>query len=109
MCVHAQFCLTLRAHQLQPARPLCLWDFPGKNTGDLPDPGIETVSPVLQADSLQLSHQGSTWRVGVLSKHFLSKQKWAPSLLFPVTPKAGALPLHFRRQLRAAASQMSWV
>ena len=33
MCVHAQFCLTLRAHQLQPARPLCLWDFPGKNTG----------------------------------------------------------------------------
>ena len=44
------------------------WDFPGKNTGsglpfpppgDLPDPGIETVSPALQADSLLLSHLGS--------------------------------------------------
>ena len=25
---------------------------------DLPDPGIESVSPALQADSLLLSHQG---------------------------------------------------
>lgn len=40
---------------------------------------------------------------------FLSKQKWAPSLLFPVTPKAGALPLNFRGQLGAAAWQISWV
>ena len=40
-------------------------DFPGKNTGggchfllqgNLPDPGIEPVSPTLQADSLSLSH-----------------------------------------------------
>ena len=32
--------------------------------GDLPDPGIEPVSSVLQADSLPLSHQGSTeWPV----------------------------------------------
>ena len=40
---------------------LCLWNFPGKNTGvvaisslpsgDLPDPGIEPKSPALQADS----------------------------------------------------------
>ena len=27
--------------------------------GDLPDLGIEPVSPTLQADSLPLSHQGS--------------------------------------------------
>ena len=27
--------------------------------GDLPDPGIEPVSPALQADSLPLSHLGS--------------------------------------------------
>ena len=27
--------------------------------GDLPDPGIETVSPALQADSLSLRYQGS--------------------------------------------------
>ena len=50
--------------------------FPGKNAGmdwhflhpeDLPDPGIEPGSPALQADSLSLSHQGSTdrWWVGM--------------------------------------------
>ena len=27
--------------------------------GDLPNPGIETGSPTMQADSLPLSHQGS--------------------------------------------------
>ena len=46
---------------LQPARLLCPWDFSGKNTGvrchfsfpgNLPDPGIEPLSPTLQADSL---------------------------------------------------------
>ena len=45
------------------ARLLCSWNPPSKNTrvgchllvlslGDLPDPGIEPMSPVLQADSL---------------------------------------------------------
>ena len=29
--------------------------------GDLPNPGIETTSPTLQADSLQLSHLESQW------------------------------------------------
>ena len=34
MCAAAaQSCLTLWPHGLQPARPLCPWDFPGKNTG----------------------------------------------------------------------------
>ena len=35
---------------------------PSPTPGDLPDPGIEPMSPVvpaLQADSLQLSHLGS--------------------------------------------------
>ena len=50
------------------ARPLCPWDFPGQeywngspldSPGHLPNPGIESMSPVLQADSLPLSHQGS--------------------------------------------------
>ena len=47
----------------EPARLLCSWDFPGKNTGvgcdfllqgGLPDPRIEptSASPALQADSL---------------------------------------------------------
>ena len=53
---------------LSPARLHCPWYFTGKNTGvgchfllqgNLPDPGIEPVSLVLQADSLPLSHLGS--------------------------------------------------
>ena len=56
---------------------LCPWDFPGQEywsgllcppPGDLPDPGIKPtspVSPVLQADSLPLSHQeGGGFLVG---------------------------------------------
>ena len=33
-------------------------------SGDLPNPGIEPVSPALQADSLRLSHQGSPVHCG---------------------------------------------
>ena len=35
LCVlsHLQSCLTLRPYELQPARLLCPWDSPGKNTG----------------------------------------------------------------------------
>ena len=32
-CSAMQSCLTLQSHGLQPARLLCLWNFPGKNTG----------------------------------------------------------------------------
>ena len=32
---------------------------PFSSPGDLPDPGIEPASPVMQADSLPLRHQGS--------------------------------------------------
>ena len=47
---------SLHPRGLQPARLLCPWDFPGKNTwsglpfpspGDLPDPGINHMSPAL--------------------------------------------------------------
>ena len=34
--------------------------FPWPSPGDLPDPGIEPVSPAMQADSLPLSHLGSS-------------------------------------------------
>ena len=35
------------------------WNWlPFHTPGDLPDPGIEPVSPALQADALRLSHQG---------------------------------------------------
>ena len=55
-------------HRLEPARLLCPWDSPGKDTGvgrhcsppgDLPNPGNESRSPSLQADSYHLSHQRS--------------------------------------------------
>ena len=47
---------SLRPHGLKPARLLCPWDFPSKNTGvnchfflqgNLLDPGIELRSPAL--------------------------------------------------------------
>ena len=31
--MHAQSCLTLQSHRLQPTRLPCPWEFPGKNTG----------------------------------------------------------------------------
>ena len=57
VCMHGkslQSHQTLRRQRPWPARLLCPWDFPGKNTGvgcpflqgDLPDPGIEPISPV---------------------------------------------------------------
>ena len=58
---------SLRPCGLQPIRLLCPWGFsrqeywttlPYLPPGDLPDPGIEPMSP-LQADSWPLSHQGS--------------------------------------------------
>ena len=63
---------SLQLYGLYSTRLLYLWDSSGKNTGsgllcspvDLPDLGIEPVSPALQADSLLLSHWGSpcvTW------------------------------------------------
>ena len=52
---------SLQPRGLRPARFLCPWNSPGKNTGvgchsflqgNLPDPGIKPESPILQADSL---------------------------------------------------------
>ena len=54
----AKMCLILGPHGLQPTRLLCPWDFPGNwsglpfpSPGDLPYPGIEPMSPTLQAVS----------------------------------------------------------
>ena len=76
VCMHACSVLSvmsdsLQPHGLQPAKLLCPWNFPCKNTEkwvsifsskDLPNSGIELTSPVslaLQADSQPLSHQES--------------------------------------------------
>ena len=64
----AQSCPTLlRPHELQPARFLCPWDFPGKNTRvgchfllqEIPSQGSNPGLLHWQADSLSLSHLGS--------------------------------------------------
>ena len=44
-------------HEISQARRLEQVAIP--SPGDLPDPGIKSTSPALQADSLPLSHQGS--------------------------------------------------
>ena len=71
MCVHAQSCLTLLwPFELQPARLLCPWDFPGRSSRVschfflqeiflIQGLNLFPVSPAFQADSLMLSHQGS--------------------------------------------------
>ena len=57
-CLVAQSCPTLLPHRLKPARLLCPWDFPSKNTGVgchfllqgiFHAPGIEPASPVSPA------------------------------------------------------------
>ena len=68
-CLFAKLCLILLPHHgLQPARLLCPWDFPGKNTGVgyhfllqgiFPTQGLSPGLMHQQADSLPLSHQGS--------------------------------------------------
>ena len=51
--------------------------------GDLPDPGTEPASPALQADSLQMNHQGSpsylkNWNGFWIWRHYLISafSKW---------------------------------
>ena len=60
---------SLQLHGLQPARLLCPRGLPRQEhrgglpcppPGDPPGPGIELGTPALQADSLPLSHQGSS-------------------------------------------------
>ena len=68
VCLVAQLCLTLcDPMDCSPARLLCSWDSPGKNTGvgchsllqeNLPNPGIEPSSPALQADSFPAEPPG---------------------------------------------------
>ena len=68
----AQSCPTLQPCGLQPARLLCPWNSPAKNTGvgchappspgDLPNPGIEARFSALQAVSLPSEHRKITLR-----------------------------------------------
>ena len=52
---------------------------PFRSAGNVPSPGIEPVSPVLQADSLRLSHRKPKY-MGTTS--FFSSKKQTPSFFF---------------------------
>ena len=74
---------SLWPHGLYPARFLCPWDSPGKNTGGgellcpppraLPNPGVEPRSPPLQADSLLSEPPGKPINTAVGSLSLLQE------------------------------------
>ena len=66
-CMHAKLLQSRPTLWPQPARLLCSWDSPGKNTGVgccallqgiFPNPGIKPKSPAWQVESLSLSSPG---------------------------------------------------
>ena len=85
-CLVTKSCLTLLPpHKLQPARLLCPWDFPGKNTGvgchflfqeNLPNPGWNLHLMNWQADSLPLSHQGNPYVCITLKQNKRLPELW---------------------------------
>ena len=72
---------SLWPHGLYASRLLCPWDFAGKNTGvgwHFLLQGIcltQSASPSLQADSILLSHQGSTFIILILFLPLLWTEK----------------------------------
>ena len=80
---------SLKSHGMYPARLLCSWNFPGKNTGlgsipspgDCPDPGKEPKYPTFQAGSLPFEPAGKpkTPQLFGLKKYFHMKN-WDPQM-----------------------------
>ena len=69
---HSVVFKALQRHGLKPARLLCPWGFsrqeywrglPCPPPGDLPNPGIEPRSPILQADSLPFGPPGKLMNI----------------------------------------------
>ena len=65
---------SLRPHGLQPARLLCPWNSPGKNTGlgchallqgDLPNPGIKPTPLTSPALAGEFFTTGATWEAHI--------------------------------------------
>ena len=64
VCACSVLSNSLGPHELQPARFLCPWNFPGKNTGvgchflfqEIPDPGITLLSPASASGLLTTVH-----------------------------------------------------
>ena len=88
---------TLRHCGLQPARPLCPWDSPGKNTAvgcrastrDLPDPGVKPTSHVSCIGRWVLYHQhhlrSSYVYVHIFKDWNISSLKYACSTKFKIS------------------------
>ena len=86
---------SLWPHGLQPARLLCPWDPPGKNTGvgchallqgHLPDSGTEPTHSALQADSLSVSCYGQCNPVHQNNKKVWKYIFWPFQHSFAVSP-----------------------
>ena len=75
VCGCAQSCLTLRHHRLLAASLLCLWNFPGKNTGMGCHFLLQRILPTqgLNPWSLHLMH----WQVDSLLLHSLGSPQVA--------------------------------
>ena len=73
---------SLQSHGLYPTRPLCPWGFsrqeywselPCPPPGNLPNPGIEPISPTLQVDSLSSEPPGKPKNTGMDSLSLLQR------------------------------------
>ena len=68
---------------------------PFSSPGDLPDPGMEPMSPALQADSIPLSQRGSQPPIRVQNLLIQGKE---PPLIIP-TPEAYLITITNRKWL----------
>ena len=83
VCVNSVMSNSLWPHGLWPARILCPWDFPGKNTGVgcpfllqeiFPTQGLNPGLPHCRQTLYLLSHQGSLRSLGLA----LNQHDWCP-------------------------------
>ena len=99
MCVHTQSCLIpLRLNRLQPARFLCPWNFPGKNTGTgchflfqgtFPTQGLNPCLLCLlhwQGGSLHQHHLGSSIQQAINCINGSEMASLLPNLAFSLPP-----------------------
>ena len=77
---------------------------PFPSPGDLPDPGIKSGSPALQADASPLSHQGSQLRVSSVQSSSVAQS--CPTLSDPMDCSTPGLPVHHQFKLMSIESVM---
>ena len=77
---------------------------PFPSPGDLPDPGIKSGSPALQADASPLSHQGNQLRVSSVQSSSVAQS--CPTLSDPMDCSTPGLPVHHQFKLMSIESVM---